>query len=592
MMEKLWQKLGNGIHLLTKHSGFIAVAALALALGIGASVVRAGVVSAALLKPVADGSGQQVAPGVGADTEDPKKVLRAADEALHAVRSVTYEAQYQGVGAFATRTATVIGKASLAKLPAGDPLVARLVAEGAFYQTGSDEAVAFHTAFDGRMIRKLGTQTKVMVEKDVDTDPKGRTLGGVTMLFGGGAYQVMMFEYVRDKPLAKQIDAPVTEYEGRTNIGGVLCHVVYVECDQRPDGRVKRERWFIGIKDNLLRKFEDVAVDDKGRYGAYVLTLSNVRVNPPLDDLAFTIKLPEGYKVKPYEPPNRPALLAVGDPAPDWKLADAAGQMHALADYRGKLVVLDFWATWCGPCVQAMPNLQKLHEKYHERGVEIIGINAWEESNAAAYMKEKGYTYGLLLKGEAVAEAYRANTLPTVYVIGADGKIIYRGVGVSAENLGTLIEQRLKGQERYILVPHEKFLLQLSSQTRRALCRKACHGNSRPRSAPALDLFDPARLAWPVRARAQIIGIAVANGLCIDLEDLSSAVGPHGCAPRLCDTDPKLRRLWGELQPTLPRPGFGWRFLSRRSVSASAFVGRLGCHGSVPALAASASAPG
>jgi len=427
----------------------ILLAVLALALGIGASVVRSSVVSAALLRPVADTSeGQQVAPGIGANTEDPKKVLRAADEALRAVRSMTYEAQYQGVGAFATRTATVIGKASLAKLPAGDPLVARLAAEGAFYQTGSDETVAFHTAFDGRMIRKLGTQTKVMVEKDVETDPKGRTLGGVTMLFGGGAYQVMMFEYVRDKPLAKQIDAPVAEYEGRTNIGGVLCHVVYVEYDQRPDGRVKRERWFIGIKDNLPRKFEDVAVDDKGRYGAYVLTLSNVRANPPLDDLAFTIKLPEGYKVKPYEPPNRPALLAVGDSAPDWKLADAKGKMHALADYRGKLLVLDFWATWCGPCVQAMPSLQKLHEKYHQRGVDIIGINAWEESNAAAYMKEKGYTYGLLLKGETIAEAYRANALPTIYIIGVDGKIIYRSVGADAENLAAVIEQKLKEQGR------------------------------------------------------------------------------------------------------------------------------------------------
>lgn len=361
---------------------------------------------------------------------------------------MTYEAQYQGVGAFATRTATVIGKASLAKLPAGDPLVARLAAEGAFYQTGSDEAVAFHTAFDGRMIRKLSTKTKVMIEKDVETDPKGRTLGGVTMLFGGGAYQVMMFEYVWDKPLAKQIDASVAEYEGRTNIGGVLCHVVYVEYDQRPDGRAKRERWFIGTKDNLPRKFEYVAVDDKGRYGANVLTLSNVRANPPLDDLAFTIEPPEGYKVKPYEPPNLPALLAVGDSAPDWKLADAEGKMHALADYRGKLLVLDFWATWCGPCVQTMPSLQKLHEKYHQRGVDIIGINAWEESNAAAYMKQKGYTYGLLLKGETIAEAYRAHTLPTIYIIGVDGKIIYRSVGADAENLTAVIELKLKEQGR------------------------------------------------------------------------------------------------------------------------------------------------
>jgi hypothetical protein len=77
--------------------------------------------------------------------------------------------------------------------------------------------------------------------------------------------------------------------------------------------------------------------------------------------------------------------------------------------------------------------------------VEIIGINAWEESNSVAYMKEKGYTYGLLLKGETVAEAYRAHTMPTLYVIGADGKIIYREVGLEGvESLAAVIEQHLK----------------------------------------------------------------------------------------------------------------------------------------------------
>lgn len=161
----------------------------------------------------------------------------------------------------------------------------------------------------------------------------------------------------------------------------------------------------------------------------------------------MTIKLPEGYTVKPYVPPNRPALLAVGDPAPDWKLADAEGKMHALADYRGKLVVLDFWATWCGPCVQGMPGMQKLHAKYHERGVEIIGVNAWEESNAAVYMKEKGYTYGLLLNGETIGEAYHISTLPAIYVIGRDGKIVYRGGSADAENLAELLEQKLKEED-------------------------------------------------------------------------------------------------------------------------------------------------
>jgi thiol-disulfide isomerase/thioredoxin len=393
----------------------------------------------------ADAVPHQTAPGIGANTEDPRKILRAAAEALRAVRNVTYDVRYRGIGAFATRTATVIGKASLAKLPAGDPLVAKLAAEGTFYQSGTAEAVAFHTAFDGKVVRKLSTKTHLLVERDVTADPKGRTLGGVTMLFGGGAYQATMFEYIQDAPLARQLEATVAEYDGRTNIVGVLCHVVYLEY-AFPNGRVKRERWFLGVRDNLPREFEDVAVDDNGRYGAYVMTLSNLRVNRPLDALDFSVKLPAGYTIKPYEEPNRPELLGVGEPAPDWTLMDEEGEAHRLADYRGKLVVLDFWATWCGPCVQGMPGMQSLHEKYRARGVEIIGINAWEESNAAAYMKEKGYTYRLLLKGDTVAEAYRANALPTIYVIGIDGRIIYRGTSTGPAVLAALIDQALKAR--------------------------------------------------------------------------------------------------------------------------------------------------
>ena len=427
------QNLRTAFRQLSAHQAYGIIAVFVFALGITGS--------AALLRPGAEE--HPVTPGVGANTEDPRKVLRAADEALRAVQSVSYDAAYQGTGAFATRTWTATGKVRIARLAAGDPLMAKLAAEGQNISAGTDQVRPFHVAFDGQTIRKLEPKDSTLIEKAIDTSPKERKLGTVTGFFGGGAYSLLMFEYVRFSHLTRQAEATMAEYEGRTSVGGVFCHVVYVEYDL-PDGRVTRERWLIGIKDSLPRQCETVSVDDKGRYGAYVLTLSNVRVNSLPGDLAFTIKSPDGYKVKPYVPTSSPPFLVVGDSAPDWKLADAEGRTHALTDHRGRLVVLDFWATWCGPCVREMPDLQELHEKYRKRGVEIIGINAWENSNAAAYMKEKAYTFGLLLKGEAVAEAYHVETLPTIYVIGADGKIICRDVGLHAENLAAIIEQELK----------------------------------------------------------------------------------------------------------------------------------------------------
>src|SRR5215216_2507820 len=86
------------------------------------------------------------------------------------------------------------------------------------------------------------------------------------------------------------------------------------------------------------------------------------------------------------------ALLAVGDAAPDWKLTDPRGRAHTLAEYRGKVVVLDFWATWCGPCTRVMPRLEKLHRKYGAQGLVVFGINSFETGDPAAMMKKKGYT--------------------------------------------------------------------------------------------------------------------------------------------------------------------------------------------------------
>jgi peroxiredoxin len=148
----------------------------------------------------------------------------------------------------------------------------------------------------------------------------------------------------------------------------------------------------------------------------------------------------------------RQQLLAVGSRAPEWTLKDAKGKSHKLSDYRGKVVVMDFWAVWCIPCHRVMPELQKLHNDLAKRGVQVLGISTGEhEGDPVRLMKDRGYSYELLLNGETIAQAYRVVGLPTIYVIGVDGLIIQAGFGaneIAAQRRRTFIEDYLTQQGR------------------------------------------------------------------------------------------------------------------------------------------------
>jgi thiol-disulfide isomerase/thioredoxin len=123
--------------------------------------------------------------------------------------------------------------------------------------------------------------------------------------------------------------------------------------------------------------------------------------------------------------------------APRWKLADLAGKSLTLASLEGKVVVLDFWGSWCGPCKLELPHLQKLYERYRARGVAFVTVN-WEMAAtaaehrraAAAFMEENGYTFPVLVDHEQVAvKAHGVEAYPTAFVIDRAGRIRYRNRG-------------------------------------------------------------------------------------------------------------------------------------------------------------------
>jgi thiol-disulfide isomerase/thioredoxin len=123
--------------------------------------------------------------------------------------------------------------------------------------------------------------------------------------------------------------------------------------------------------------------------------------------------------------------------APDWTLPDLDGKTAKLADFKGKVLVIDFWGTWCGPCRQELPLVQKIYERYRER-VAFVGIN-WERdtgpdmnNRVRSYMTSTGLTFPCVLDADRAAQiAYEVEGFPSLFVIDRSGKIRYKNVGVS-----------------------------------------------------------------------------------------------------------------------------------------------------------------
>jgi peroxiredoxin len=128
-----------------------------------------------------------------------------------------------------------------------------------------------------------------------------------------------------------------------------------------------------------------------------------------------------------------------GDRAPDWRLTGIDNKEHALADYHGQVVLLDFWATWCAPCLAVSPHMQKLHEHYKDRGLAVIGIHYNDQGDPAAYADKHGYTYPSMTDGNTAARAYGVSRIPTLILVGRDGTVVHRQTGFHPDDVEVLV---------------------------------------------------------------------------------------------------------------------------------------------------------
>jgi cytochrome c biogenesis protein CcmG/thiol:disulfide interchange protein DsbE len=120
--------------------------------------------------------------------------------------------------------------------------------------------------------------------------------------------------------------------------------------------------------------------------------------------------------------------IRVAKGAPDFSLRNASGKRVSLSDYKGQVVVLNFWATWCGPCKEEIPWFVEFQKEWQFRGFTVLGVSMDEDGWKAInpYVAEKKINYPIVLADEEVNEKYGGiEALPTTFIIGRDGRVAF-----------------------------------------------------------------------------------------------------------------------------------------------------------------------
>ena len=375
--------------------------------------------------------------------DDAGAILRSARAVLAEVDRFSYSAESFGGGDLAAKVPRHTAQVRAARAEAGGW---RLAVEGT--QGESDK---FLVGYNGATARSVREADKVVVERSI-SDMNALAV----FLTSQGCRPPVAWELLADAPLAGD-DAAATLH-GVSQVDGHECDVVLMPTPAlRQSEGVSALRLHIARSDSLPRRIERITSDQPGQgEQARVLELRGLSINDRALAGVYSPQVPEGFRVRAtVEPiqitaPTRPAqvaptpqpgLLAVGTQAPDWTLTDPEGVEHTLSKMRGSVVLMDFWATWCGPCKRVMPGLQRIHEHFKDKPVKVLGINCWERGDPAKYMADQRFTYGLLLKADEVAQRYGVRGIPTFYLIGKDGMIIYASMGAHPGGEQALIER-------------------------------------------------------------------------------------------------------------------------------------------------------
>lgn len=272
-----------------------------------------------------------------------------------------------------------------------------------------------------------------VIERDI---PRSRLMAGLS----GGMLQaptVWLADFVHNSPELFETEnispADAKEIEGTT------CDGVRLEYEG-----FEVTAWLAPGENRVLRQFtadlaKSIPEPEAGKEKTTVqvtFTLSNWQSNPALSDEKFTFTPPEGVTLNEREEPK--GALKRGEAAPDFTLPLLDGGEAKLSANKGKVVILDFWASWCGPCRQAMPIVDKVAHEMAEQGVVLLAVNLREdEDRIRTFLDSQKLKMDVVLDKEgATAKDYGVESIPMLVVVDPKGNVaeIFQGVGPDMES--------------------------------------------------------------------------------------------------------------------------------------------------------------
>lgn len=277
---------------------------------------------------------------------------------------------------------------------------------------------------DGKTYTIYNPADKSYIQQEVSSDSP---LIGGHLTFAGFAglamepkFGGMLETYIRQ-------NFEKAQAKGTEKVGATPCRVVELT------GKGGTMNLFLGSKDGLVYRM----VYKMSGGSTYEELVTSLQLNPSIPKDVFAFKPPaDAKKVEPKqqaEESREDTKSLEGQPAPDFTLTDMEGNSVSLSNLKGKVVFLDFWATWCPPCRESLPHTQSLsqHEKAKSGELVVLAINAREEADKVKqFMQEKGFSFRVLMdKDGAVLDKYKVQGIPTFVLIDREGKVAWVQVG-------------------------------------------------------------------------------------------------------------------------------------------------------------------